>query len=132
MKTTLVSHASVLIESNGTTILSDPWFEGTVFNESWALLAKSAPVDFDHIQYIYISHEHPDHFNFATLKKIPLAQKQKISILYQNHASKRLNKVLEKMGFKEIISLPLYKWHSIGKIRFYCGSVGSMDSFLAV
>lgn len=132
MKTTLISHASVLIKTGTISILSDPWFESYVFNDSWALLADAAPINFQDIQYIYISHEHPDHFNFPTLRKIPAEVKKNISILYQNHASKRLDEALLKMGFKEVISLPLYKWTTIEGVQFYCGSVGSMDSFLVV
>lgn len=132
MNTTLISHASVLIKTKDCSILSDPWFEGTVFNDSWALVAEAEKVDFSTIDYIYISHEHPDHFNFPTLKKIPSDVKKNISILYQNHTSKRLKNALLKMGFKEVIELPLYNWIKIKDTSFYCGSVGSMDSFLAV
>jgi hypothetical protein len=45
----------------------------------------------------------------------------------------RIAKALRDLGFGKIQELPLYRWVSIGKdFRVLCGSVGSMDSFLAV
>ena len=35
MKVTMISHASVLVEDGPIAILTDPWFMGEVFNESW-------------------------------------------------------------------------------------------------
>jgi hypothetical protein len=36
------------------------------------------------------------------------------------------------MGFSQVIELPLYKWLLLTpKLEIYCGSVGSMDSFIA-
>ena len=37
-KFTLVNHASVLIESGASSILSDPWYFGSAFNNGWLLL----------------------------------------------------------------------------------------------
>ena len=33
-----VNHASVILSHNNVSILSDPWFNGPVFNEGWRLL----------------------------------------------------------------------------------------------
>tara|TARA_B100000780_G_scaffold254333_1_gene202387 strand:- start:2628 stop:2870 length:243 start_codon:yes stop_codon:yes gene_type:complete len=44
----------------------------------------------------------------------------------------RLKDAFEKLGFSQIIELPIYKWITIDDIKLYCGSAGSMDSFLAI
>ncbi len=132
MEITFVSHASFIVQTKGKAIICDPWLTGKVFNDSWALLAKPMEVDFTKIDYLFISHEHPDHFNFPSLKKIPQADKSRIIILYQKHASARLAEAFMKMGFEKIIELPIYKWTQVDGIRLFCGSSGSMDSFLAI
>src|SRR6185295_13278903 len=78
------------------------------------------------------SHEHPDHFNFPTLKNIPTDLRKQITVLYQKHSSKRLFDTFQKLGFGKIIEFPLYRWTVVDGISFYCGSAGSMDSFLAI
>jgi UDP-MurNAc hydroxylase len=63
----------VLFEDGNTAILTDPWFMGEAFNESWALISKPSmtPDALKAATHIWISHEHPDHLDFATLKNIP-------------------------------------------------------------
>ncbi|MEQ6124745.1 MBL fold metallo-hydrolase [Pseudotenacibaculum sp. MALMAid0570] len=132
MKIKFVSHASFITKVNGKNIICDPWVKGKVFNDGWALLSPAYRIDWSSIDYIYISHEHPDHFNFPTLKSIPTEDKSRIKILYQKHASLRLKNAFLKLGFKEVIELSIYKWSTIDDIDFYCGSAGSMDAFLAI
>jgi UDP-MurNAc hydroxylase len=132
MKVTFVTHAGFLTEVNGKTILTDPWTKGKAFNDSWALLSKPFEVDYSTVDYIFISHEHPDHFSFPSLKSIPEEQRRRIKILYQKHASKRLNEAFIKLSFHSVIELPLYKWSNVDGIDLFCGSAGSMDSFLAI
>jgi UDP-MurNAc hydroxylase len=133
MRVTFVSHASIMIDAQGARILCDPWFEGKVFNNGWALLTAPHTVDYSAVDYIWISHEHPDHLSFQTLKGVPEADKHRITLLYQQHASPRIVKALEKLGFSKIVELPLYRWFRLGDgVEVLCGSKGKIDSFLAV
>ena len=132
MKITFVTHAGFLTEVNGKTILTDPWIKGKVFNDSWALLSKPYDVDYNKVDYIFVSHEHPDHFSFPSLKSIPENNRKRIKILYQKHASKRLNEAFIKLSFHSVIELPLYQWCHVEGLDLFCGSSGSMDSFLAI
>src|ERR687888_1869638 len=102
MKIRFIAHASVLVDCEGQTILSDPWYEGKPFNYGWALLSPAAPVSFSDVSYIWISHEHPDHFSISTLKKIPATDKQRIKVLYQHHASPRITKAIKDLGFTNV------------------------------
>jgi UDP-MurNAc hydroxylase len=133
MKVRFVGHASIAAECQGQTILCDPWLVGKVFNNGWALLSPPDPPPFSTVDYIWISHEHPDHFNFPSLKGIPEADKARIRVLYQRHASPRIVEALVKLGFSHVIELPLYKWFRLAPgIEVFCGSAGMMDSFLAI
>jgi len=69
IKTTLIAHASMLIQSNKTTILTDPvwfdylWEDINVLCPSIDLSLKKIPP----IDVLNISHRHQDHFDVRTL-----------------------------------------------------------------
>lgn len=133
MKIRFINHASFIMECAGRTILCDPWTIGKAFNKGWALLSPSAPVDYSKIDYLWVSHQHPDHFNFPTLKSIPSEDRLRMTVLYQRHASPKIVNVFKKMGFANVRELPLHRWIRLQPdIELFCGSVGSMDSFLGV
>tara|TARA_B110000003_G_C16616714_1_gene521553 strand:+ start:349 stop:1605 length:1257 start_codon:yes stop_codon:yes gene_type:complete len=132
MKIEFISHAGFIVETKSKKIFVDPWTKSKTFNDSWALLSGNIEVDYSEIDYIFVTHEHPDHFNFPTLKSIDDNDKKRIKILYQKHASTRLKVAFEKLGFSQVIELPIYKWTNLGDTELYCGSAGSMDSFLAI
>jgi UDP-MurNAc hydroxylase len=133
MKITFVNHASFLLETCGVTIWSDPWTKGKVVDDCCALFSPSPDVPYKKVDYIWISHEHSDHFHFPTLKAIPAEERKRITILHQKHSSPRVVDALRKLGFEHIKELPLYRWFTLKPgIEMLCGSVGTMDSFLAV
>ena len=69
MEIEFISHAGFVVETRQRKIFVDPWTKSKTFNDGWALLSKSATVDYKKVDYIFVSHEHPDHFNIPTLKK---------------------------------------------------------------
>ncbi len=73
MRTTLVGHASLLVEAGAVRILSDPWWKGPCFGAQW--WPYPAPfleaVNARPIDYIYVSHGHHDHFHPPTLRTFP-------------------------------------------------------------
>src|SRR5437588_937147 len=102
MKVRFVGHASISIACQNQTILCDPWLVGKVFNDGWALVSPASPPSFADVDYIWISHEHPDHFNFPSLKGIPQADRSRIKVLYQRHSSPRIAEALLKLGFSQV------------------------------
>jgi hypothetical protein len=131
VKITFVNHASFLLESKATSVWCDPWTMGKVVNNCCALYSPSFKVPIERVEHIWISHEHPDHFNFPTLKSIPEADRQRITILYQKHSSPRVIDAARKMGFEKIQELPQYRWLTLKPgFEILCGSVGTMDSFV--
>jgi hypothetical protein len=95
MKVTFISHASILVESNGIGILSDPWWNAPCFGAQWWLYPKPclAALENRKIDYIYISHGHHDHFHPPTLKTFSRA----IKILVRKNSG--LSNSLRKLGF---------------------------------
>lgn len=73
MKISLVNHASLFYEAPNLNLLSDPWYSGRLFGDSWELTVDTPQMIRDHAiasaSHIYISHEHPDHFHPPTLRE---------------------------------------------------------------
>ena len=69
MKIIFHNSACVVIEGNGTKILCDPWLVDGVYIGAWGIYPPYdfQPADFDDIDYIYVSHIHPDHSSQKTL-----------------------------------------------------------------
>ena len=92
-----VNHASYILEYDGIKMISDPWIEGNVFNQSWSLLAKSKFTynDYKDITHIWFSHEHPDHFFPPNLLKIPSDYRSNITVLFQKTIDNKVRKFCE-------------------------------------
>jgi len=87
-----------LVEDNGVKILCDPWFIDGAYFGSWTIYPpwNFKLEDFNDVDYIYISHIHPDHFNIPTLERM----NKNIPILILNYIEKFLKDEIEQLGFK--------------------------------
>ena len=97
-----INHACVYIEFNGTSIITDPWLFGPAFLTGWWLSEPSSEQSIDLLNkadYIYISHNHPDHCHSETLN---LVEKNK-KIIVANFQTKSTEVFLESLGFTNII-----------------------------
>jgi UDP-MurNAc hydroxylase len=135
LKITLVSHASVIIDAGGIKIWTDPWLLSKAFNNSWSLLGKPAyfPHMLNDIHYLWISHEHPDHFNIPTLKSLPDEFKKRVIVLFQQQNSEKIFEALRGFGFTNFQSLPNRRTVSLaGGVEVYCYQANFGDSCLGV
>ncbi len=132
-----VNHASVIISYEEISILSDPWFDGTAFDNGWRLIHELENKDIENIlkkiTHIYISHEHPDHFRptFFTnenIKKILIDKK--IEFLFQYTEDKRIVNFLKKQGFKVRELNQKYKIKLSNKVQIQIIKSGFYDSLL--
>ena len=128
MNIEFLSHACFSIESNNTVLLNDPYLYGTAFNDGWDLIIDDTNFIFDEKKnnFIYYSHEHPDHFSIPFLKSINEEKRKKITILYQKTRDGRVKTFLEKQGFnvKEINDRYRHElapnfFITIGQVPFY-------------
>ncbi len=135
MNIKFISHASVLIEAEDCVILTDPWYKGTAFNDAWKLFPEPVWDEslFDLADYLWISHEHPDHFSIATLKAMPQSFKERVTVLFQKNNTDKMPDALKKFGFKNIKLLKNRAVYAITpKTKVYVSQIGEMDSSLAV
>jgi len=134
MKIEFINHASYLLIGE-IKFLCDPWLDGNVFNNGWSLIlpSKSSPEKLVDVDYIWISHEHPDHFDPKFFKFIPQKFRKKIKILFQWTRDKRVVNFLNKLGYPTI-ELPLGKKYFLDNNNYLiCDRVGmTIDSFLFI
>ena len=92
-----VNHSCVILTHNDVSLAMDPWIEGSVFNNSWDLLTKTPEKSIESLknsQFIWFSHEHPDHFNPPNLKIFS----DKNNFLFQKTKDGRVVKFLKKIS----------------------------------
>ncbi len=100
MKVTYLGHACILMESAGTRILMDPWLSDPTYHGTWwhypplALGARDLPK----LDYVYISHEHMDHFDPPTLRQLD----KDVQIIIANFKRKRFRDRIAALGFQRI------------------------------
>jgi UDP-MurNAc hydroxylase len=112
MKISFVNHASLIVETGDVVLLCDPWLDGTVFNNGWALVSPSVlkPEQIARLTHIWFSHEHPDHFSPSTLKSIPEKHRKNITVLFQETEDKRVIQFCAKLGFRAVTELEPDHW----------------------
>jgi UDP-MurNAc hydroxylase len=105
-KLTFINHASYVIESDDSLLIVDPWVEGGAFDNGWSLLDKSITnkmlVEYltktDKAKFIWLSHEHSDHFSVPFLKALK-ETKVEVKFLFQKTLDGRVAQFIKKMGF---------------------------------
>ena len=129
-----VNHASYLVKSPGVTLLCDPWYRGSAFNDGWDLLIDSEPSaeDLADLTHIWYSHEHPDHFSPAFLKQIPAERRAAITVIFQKTDDQKVLTYAKALGFKTLAAKHLERIHLGGDVWITVGSVPFYDSWLLV
>jgi len=103
-----LGQACTLIETNNERIIVDPWIVGPCNVNSWYTLRRKAATKKDiptDIDYIYISHEHQDHFQEETLREF----NKNIPIYICKFPTDRFYNAVLNLGFKNVIELSSWK-----------------------
>lgn len=96
MRITHLKSSTELIEMNGIKILTDPWLSDGEYYGAWYHVPpyEGTIEDID-VDFIYISHIHPDHTSTKTLAKM----KKDIPVLIHKYAKPFLKNNIERLGF---------------------------------
>ncbi|HEY2743014.1 MAG TPA: MBL fold metallo-hydrolase [Polyangia bacterium] len=104
MRLRYLAHASFLVEAGGVRLVTDPWLDGPTYLGAWwqfpapaARAAELGPID-----YVYLTHEHVDHFHEPTLRALP----RDVTILIGRFMSPRFRDKLRALGFARVRELP--------------------------
>ena len=104
--------ACLIIEGGNKRVLCDPWLEDSIYYGSWAHYPPYVwRDDLSTLDYIYVSHIHPDHFDPQTMKRLP-----KVPVLIHKFKSKFLKKNIEACGF-EVRELENNYEHDLGGLK---------------
>jgi UDP-MurNAc hydroxylase len=103
MKITHLASATVLVETrSGVRILMDPWLTDGEYYGSWC---HYPPFSWDEhaqhlvdVDYIYISHIHPDHCSRKTMERLP----RSAVVLMHRYDKPVLRHRIEQMGFRVV------------------------------
>lgn len=121
-----LNHSSLLVTDAETRVLCDPWYKGAAFQDGWSLLCDESHdinnLDFD---YIWISHEHPDHFSIETI----LSLNKPTKFIYQKTSDQKVKKFLEAKGH-EVLELEDSKTVKINEIELTLFICDGYDSSL--
>lgn len=100
MNLTYHNSATVLIQDADVKILCDPWLVSGEHYGSWGIYPSYdfKAEEFDDVDFIYISHIHPDHFSIKTLTKL----NKQIPVIIYNFPEKFLKNSIENLGFHVI------------------------------
>jgi len=99
-----LNHAALSITYKGITLVTDPWLFGPAFMTGWWLDHPSTEDSINILKnadYVFISHNHPDHLHSETLE---LVNKDK-KFIVGDFNSKSTEKYLRSLGFNNINSL---------------------------
>jgi UDP-MurNAc hydroxylase len=108
MRVTYYGQACTLVEAGGLKILTDPWltegaYQGTWFHTHVLADAGVTPQTFPKdIDYLFLSHEHQDHLDVATLKHFPA----QTPILICRYPSATFRDYVKSLGFTNIQEFP--------------------------
>ena len=131
MEITFLNHASYILKTEKSSVLFDPYLSGTAFNNGWMLLNEEEHNVTD-INYIFYSHEHPDHFQVDFLKNNFTQNRDEVTILYQETYDKRVKKFCTNLGYT-FIELPDKKELKISNdFDIICGKVPFYDSWVMI
>jgi len=96
------NHAFLIVEGKNFKFATDPWAIGPAFNNGWWLKNKTESdwlKEVNSCDFIYLSHNHPDHLNSYTLSKIS----KKINIVVPKFQVDSMGGLLDDLGFKNIL-----------------------------
>src|ERR1700727_1737848 len=105
MRITFLGHAGLHLQTQGGTILCDPWKNPAYF-DSWFTFPDNSELDWDQygkVDYLYVSHLHQDHFDPELLKKhVP----RTAVVLLPDFPVQDLRRELKRLGFTRFWTIP--------------------------
>ena len=104
IKIRYVNHAFLIIESDTFKFATDPWALGPAFNTGWWLKHKTIKnwkKELNSCDFIYISHNHPDHCHELTLSFVD----KNIPIVVPDFITNSTGLLVKDLGFKKIFNM---------------------------
>ena len=126
IKVELLAHACLLFVTDDFSFATDPWIDGFAFASGW-WPSQKAPKNWveklNAVDFIYISHNHPDHLNEFTLAKV----RKDMQFIVPKFETDSVSKLLNRLGFKNITSFDLSSYYQYADTPLYFSILKSGD-----
>lgn len=129
MRITFLGHAGFLVETADALLVADPWlsakgaFDGSWFqypcNHQLASLVRERLASFEGERYVYVSHEHPDHYDRAFLESIA---GEETTLIMASFVNDRMEREIRAGKFGRVVALrnnESMPFGSQGKLTLY-------------
>ena len=127
MKLTYISHASLLMEQDALTVVTDPWFNGSAYFNQWHVFPKPADTSFvNKVTHILLTHGHEDHLHIPTL--MLMDKRAKIYFPYTWHGGTRER--LLALGFTQVEEVNAFKTIKLTDNFSFTFIVNGLDAFV--
>jgi UDP-MurNAc hydroxylase len=126
----VLSHAGLLVQSESSSIIFDPWLIGSCYWRSWWNMPAPGPELLENLRpdAIYLTHLHWDHFHGPSLKLFD--PKTKIIVPKINHV--RMVKDLNDLGFHNVEEISHGASIAVGKLWLHSYQFGPSNDSAAV
>jgi UDP-MurNAc hydroxylase len=111
MQITFLGHAGFLVETAGALVVADPWLSATgAFDSAWMQLPQNHHLadalrarleETDKACFLYVSHEHRDHFDPDLLATLPIG---KITAVIPRFRRAALRRWMEGLPWKALVA----------------------------
>ncbi|MGZ8765652.1 MAG: MBL fold metallo-hydrolase [Acidimicrobiia bacterium] len=103
MRLTVIGHACLHVATDSGSLIVDPWLVGSVGWRSWWHYPPIGDLDPAWLEpdFVYLTHHHPDHFHYPTLRKID----RHASIFVGKFGVDVMRPELRKLGFDRVQEL---------------------------
>jgi len=126
IKIKFLNHSCLIFENESFKFATDPWLIGPAFLNGWWLKYET---NYDWVEelnscdFIYISHNHPDHLHPFTLSKID----KNLEIIVPKFLSDSTGLLVEEVGFKKVTRLDFNKQYQFKKTSLMISLLKSGD-----
>jgi hypothetical protein len=104
MRFTVIGHSCLYVETSAGSLIVDPWLMGSVGWRSWWHYPPLGELDPAWLSpdFLYLTHHHPDHFHYPTLRKID----KRAQVLIAKFGVDVMRDELRRLSFERVAELP--------------------------
>ena len=131
MRFTIAGHAAVFVESEGRSLIVDPWLVGSCYWRSWWHYPPIETVDEAWFEpdYIYLTHHHFDHFHYPSLRRM----NKRATVYIPRFGVDFMAGELRDLGFTSVVEMDHGVTHPLeGSFEITSYQAGFDDSALIV
>jgi CMP-N-acetylneuraminate monooxygenase len=106
------THACTRIRAGGFVLFTDPWLEGPAFTRGWWLLhapPEGALTELARADLIYISHNHSDHLNPTTLRRLARLAPN-VPVIVPEFDGSDVAHAVRRHGLENVRAVPFERW----------------------